>query len=65
VQETTALGAAFLAGLSAGVWSSKEEAASAWSLDREVTPRDRAAADGRYDRWRQAVQRARNWESRG
>jgi glycerol kinase len=65
VQETTALGAAFLAGLSAGVWSSKEEAASAWSLDREFTPRDRAAADGRYDRWRQAVQRARDWESRG
>ena len=65
VQETTALGAAFLAGLSAGVWSSKEEAASAWSLDREFTPGDRAAADGRYDRWRQAVQRARDWESRG
>jgi glycerol kinase len=63
VQETTALGAAFLAGLGAGVWSSKEEAAGAWSLDREFAPGDRAAADAGYARWRAAVDRARGWET--
>jgi glycerol kinase len=63
VQETTALGAAFLAGLGAGVWSSKEEAAGAWSLDREFTPGDRAAADAGYARWRAAVDLARGWET--
>jgi glycerol kinase len=63
VQETTAMGAAFLAGLGAGVWSSKEEAAGAWSLDREFTPGDRAAADAGYVRWRAAVDRARGWET--
>jgi glycerol kinase len=65
VQETTALGAAFLAGLGSGVWSSKEEAAGAWSLDREFTPGDRAAADAGYTRWRAAVDRARGWEPPG
>ena len=39
IAETTALGAAYLAGLAAGVWSSLDEIASLWQLDREFTPR--------------------------
>jgi glycerol kinase len=62
VQETTALGAALLAGLGTGVWSSKEEAASAWTLDREFTPGDRPEADRRYLRWRSAVERSLDWQ---
>jgi glycerol kinase len=65
VQETTAMGAAFLAGLATGVWSSKEEAASVWTLDREFQPGDRAAADAAYRGWRRAVERARGWEEPG
>jgi glycerol kinase len=65
VQETTALGAAFLAGLGTGVWSTKEEAASAWSLDREFTPADPERADALYAGWLRAVERARGWEQQG
>ncbi|HJV03763.1 MAG TPA: glycerol kinase GlpK [Actinomycetota bacterium] len=62
VAETTALGAAFLAGLGAGVWSSKEEAAAAWTLDREFLPGDVDEADRRYRGWRRAVERSLRWE---
>jgi glycerol kinase len=65
VQETTAMGAAFLAGLGTGVWSTKEEAASAWSLDREFAPGDVAEADRRYRGWRRAVERSLDWERPG
>jgi glycerol kinase len=65
VQETTALGAAFLAGLGAGVWSSKEEAASAWRLDREFLPDDREGAERGYVGWRRAVERSLRWEEPG
>jgi glycerol kinase len=65
VQETTAMGAAFLAGLATGVWSSKEEAASAWTLDREFQPGDRATAEAAYPGWRRAVERARGWAEPG
>jgi glycerol kinase len=64
-QETTALGAAYLAGLSAGVWSSKDEVAAAWQLDREFVPGDREEADRRYEGWRRAVERALGWERPG
>jgi glycerol kinase len=62
IQETTGMGAAFLAGLGAGVWSSKEEAASAWALDREFVPGDREGAERLYRGWRRAVERALRWE---
>jgi glycerol kinase len=61
VAETTALGAAFLAGLGTGVWSSTDELAQTWSLDRRFEPSDGARDDGRYDRWRDAVRRAGAW----
>jgi len=62
VPETTALGAAYLAGLAEGVWSSTEAIAANWVLDLEVSPAcDRAAADAAHERWRRAVERARGW----
>jgi glycerol kinase len=62
VQETTALGAAYLAGLAEGVWSSTEELAGHWALDAEFVPAaDRSAADAAYGGWQRAVERARGW----
>jgi glycerol kinase len=62
VQETTALGAAFLAGLAEGVWSSLEEVGATWQLDVEVAPGgDRDDADRRHATWRRAVERSRAW----
>ena len=59
--ETTALGAAFLAGLGAGVWSDAD-LAGLWKLDREFEPRmSRDQADELQTRWRKAVQRSRAW----
>jgi glycerol kinase len=60
VAETTALGAAFLAGLGTGVWGSLDELAATWSLDRRFEPEDARRDDGRYDRWREAVTRIRS-----
>jgi glycerol kinase len=60
-QETTGLGAAYLAGLGAGVWSSTDELAGAWRLDREFAPNPEAAWDDSYRDWRRAVERALRW----
>jgi glycerol kinase len=62
VTETTALGAAYLAGLAAGVYKSTHEISSQWRAERRFEPRmpaDQAAAMRR--RWKQAVERARGW----
>jgi glycerol kinase len=61
--ETTGLGAAFLAGLGTGVWSSTDELASTWRLDRRFEPSDdgRAGRDQGYRRWRTAVERSKGW----
>lgn len=60
--ETTALGAAYLAGLAAGVWSDREELASARMQGGRFEPRIGAAErDGAYERWRRAVERASGW----
>ncbi len=61
VTETTGLGAAFLAGLGTGVWSSTDELAATWQLDRRFEPVAGARDDGRHARWRRAVDRARSW----
>lgn len=63
VTETTALGAAFLAGLGTGVWSSTAELAATWQLDRRFDPTPAARTDGRHARWRRAVDRARGWDA--
>jgi glycerol kinase len=62
VADTTAVGAAYLAGLAEGVWGSLDEVAANWQPDRRVTPAVSAAtADASYDRWNEAVRRARAW----
>ena len=62
VQETTALGAAYLAGLAEGVWGSLDEVAANWQLDAAFTPAaDRTAADALYAGWCRAVERSRGW----
>jgi glycerol kinase len=61
VQETTALGAGFLAGLEAGVWASTDEIAASWRADREFLPAHSEDTESSYLRWRQAVDRARAW----
>ncbi len=57
--ETTALGAAFVAGLGAGVWASTDELRASWQLDREFPPGQRD--DRAHARWRAAVTRAKGW----
>jgi len=61
VTETTALGAAFLAGLGTGVWGSTAELADTWRLDRRFDPTEGAREDGRHARWTEAVRRAASW----
>ncbi|MGH9125020.1 MAG: glycerol kinase GlpK [Acidimicrobiales bacterium] len=60
VPDTTAMGAAYLAGLAEGVWGSIEEVASLWAADHEAQPRRRG--DERYEQWRRAVDRALGWD---
>ena len=63
VAETTALGAAYLAGLAVGFWSSQAEVAEQWAIDRTFEPQ--MSADEReklYAGWKRAVERSRNWE---
>jgi glycerol kinase len=62
VSETTALGAAYLAGLSVGYWSDRDEIAKHWRLNREFQPQMPVAErDSRLARWRQAVARSLDW----
>jgi glycerol kinase len=62
VKETTALGAAFLAGLAEGMWASLEDITSAWSYDARAEPaQDRAVQEAAYNSWRRAVERSRRW----
>ena len=62
--ETTAMGAAFLAGLAVGVWSGLDEVAATWALERRFEPRMGADVRGRLiARWRDAVERTRGWAS--
>lgn len=62
VNETTALGAAYLAGLSAGVWKSTADLSKNWSLDEEFLPQLKARQrKSRITQWERAVERSRNW----
>lgn len=61
--ESTALGAAFLAGLAVGVWPSTAALAGLWEMDRRFEPAMSAAeARGRLAVWRDAVGRSRGWD---
>jgi glycerol kinase len=63
IVETTALGAAFMAGLGTGVWDSTDDLRSSWQLDRTFTPdpdaKERTAAA--YALWQKGVERAKGW----
>jgi len=62
VAETTALGAAYLAGLATGFWRSQAELADKWALDRGFTPTMEAEErERRYAGWKRAVERSRAW----
>ncbi len=62
VTETTALGAAYLAGLGAGYWRSAAELAANWRIERRFEPaRSRDWAEARLRDWSRAVERSRDW----
>lgn len=63
IVETTALGAAYLAGLAVGFWTSKEELASRWLLDRRFEPEMEEEKSAKlYKGWLKAVERSKDWE---
>lgn len=62
VPETTALGAAYLAGLAEGVWGSLDDITANWSVDLTVEPTaDRTSIDLSHQQWLRAVSRSRGW----
>ena len=62
VTETTARGAAYLAGLASGVWRDTEEIAAQWSANAIFTPQiGNDERETRLHLWRRAVERARDW----
>jgi glycerol kinase len=65
VAETTALGAAYLAGLAVGYWDGPDDVTNNWALDREFTPAMEATRRERLFRgWKKAVSRSLAWEER-
>jgi glycerol kinase len=64
VTETTALGAAYLAGLAVGYWPSADTLTGQWRVDRRFEPQLEAATRHRQrSRWAAAVERAKGWEA--
>jgi len=60
--ETTAIGAAYLAGLAEGVWGSTDDIAKRWALERRFSPIvDAATRDASHAQWLRAVERSRHW----
>ncbi|WP_312521620.1 glycerol kinase GlpK [Anaerospora sp.] len=63
VTETTALGAAYLAGLAVGFWSNKEDLVKNWQLDARFEPKmEEGQRDKLYKGWQKAVKRSMDWE---
>jgi len=61
--ETTALGAAFLAGLAVGFWKDTKEIAETWKIDKEFTPQmDKITAENLYNKWQKAVRAAMSYK---
>ncbi|MFC7007090.1 glycerol kinase GlpK [Halalkalicoccus salilacus] len=66
VDETTALGSAYAAGLAVGYWETIDELRDNWQIDREFDPEGSTAdIDRRYARWGEAVERSKNWARDG
>ncbi|MFO0998928.1 MAG: FGGY-family carbohydrate kinase [Planctomycetaceae bacterium] len=63
VFETTALGAAFLAGLATGFWKNRDQLASQWQVDRTFEPSmPKSKVEALRWGWKKALERSRNWE---
>lgn len=63
--ETTALGAAYLAGLAVGFWRSMEELTAHWQPERRFNPSfDSVTRDGLYEQWRHAIKTTKSWQKR-
>ncbi|PNY79709.1 glycerol kinase GlpK [Deinococcus koreensis] len=66
ITETTALGAAYLAGLAVGFWQDQDELKALWQVDRRFEPgMGRDEAQGRLQTWKRAVERSRDWAKPG
>ena len=66
VAETTALGAAYLAGLATGFWESKEQIAQQWQVDARFVPAgDSDAVKAGVKGWQKAVERSKDWAEKG
>lgn len=65
IAETTALGAACLAGLAVGFWDSEKDLASQWQANARYEPKmSKDEADHLYAGWQRAMERARGWEQK-
>lgn len=65
VIETTALGAAYLAGLAVGYWNDKDEISAKWQIDNTFKPEmETDKRDGLYKGWKKAVERSLDWEDK-
>ena len=63
VVETTALGAAYFAGLAVGFWKNRAEIAAKWKVDKEFFPNmDERTKETLYKGWKKAVSRSLKWE---
>ncbi|TQQ80051.1 FGGY family carbohydrate kinase, partial [Halonotius roseus] len=61
VDETTALGAAYAAGLAVGYWDTVDELRDNWQVDRRFPVDEDADIEVNYDRWKDAVERSEDW----
>ncbi len=61
VDETTALGSAYAAGLAVGYWDTVDELRKNWQVDREFHPDEDADYEAEFDRWHDAVDRSMGW----
>jgi glycerol kinase len=63
VAETTALGAAYLAGLAVGFWKNQADIARQWQVDKRFTPAMKKPARAKITKgWERALSRAKAWE---
>jgi glycerol kinase len=61
VDETTALGSAYAAGLAVGYWSDLEELRENWQVDRTFEPDEASDTEDNYEQWLRAVERSLSW----
>jgi glycerol kinase len=61
-QQTTVMGAAYLAGIAEGFWSSADDVSAAWELDAAFAPEANADRTTGYTQWKRAVERSLSWD---